>query len=313
MKMTLDEVSKNAQQQLNQALKDKPKFSLDLDIAAPKITIPTDFFPDGKNQCKLLVDLGYLTLQTEEEGAADATQEELDLYMRFRIWLSDVSAFLVDGDFSWHKNYNMDATAGKLRLTDKESWEEGTWNGSGGLKSLAGEISVNGVNGGDVKIENGAGAIKIYEKSESGKCNSDVGFNFWPVLEKTGMAVALQQICVPHSLYASTRVAVRVPSLGFQFSPARFHRLMQVLKVFQSSPDDAEDSSIRPWDPADFEGQMSVLSWKVREKQSLDIRILAHISQRAEYELYAHPIICGHMVRQPHGFHHSLLLEVVLY
>jgi len=88
---------------------------------------------------------------------------------------------------------------------------------------------------------------------------------------------------------------------------------MQVLKVFQSSPDDAEDSSIRPWDPADFEGQISVLSWKVREKQSLDIRILAHISQRAEYELYAHPIICGHMVRQPHGFHHSLLLEVVLY
>jgi hypothetical protein len=41
------------------------RFSLDLDIAAPKITIPTDFFPDGKNQCKLLVDLGYLTLQTE--------------------------------------------------------------------------------------------------------------------------------------------------------------------------------------------------------------------------------------------------------
>jgi hypothetical protein len=65
LQMTLDEVSKNAQQQLNQALKDKPKFSLDLDIAAPKITIPTDFFPDGKNQCKLLVDLGYLTLQTE--------------------------------------------------------------------------------------------------------------------------------------------------------------------------------------------------------------------------------------------------------
>jgi hypothetical protein len=114
--------------------------------------------------------------------------------MRFRIWLSDVSAFLVDGDFSWHKNYNVDATAGKLCLTDKESREEGTWNGSGGLKSLAGEISVNGVNDGDVKIENGAGAMKIYEKSESGKCNSDVGFNFWPVLEKTGMAVALQQV-----------------------------------------------------------------------------------------------------------------------
>lgn len=73
------------------------------------------------------------------------------------------------------------------------------------------------------------------------------------------------QICVPHPQYPSTRVAVRLPSLGFQFSPARYHRLMQVMKVFQnSSSDDGESSSVHPWEPSDFEGQVSVLAWKVR-------------------------------------------------
>jgi hypothetical protein len=36
-----------------------------LDIAAPKIIILSDFYPDGKEQSKLLLDLGHLTLQTE--------------------------------------------------------------------------------------------------------------------------------------------------------------------------------------------------------------------------------------------------------
>ena len=41
------------------------RFSLQLDIAAPKVIIPSDFYPDGKQQSKLLLDLGHLTLQTE--------------------------------------------------------------------------------------------------------------------------------------------------------------------------------------------------------------------------------------------------------
>jgi vacuolar protein sorting-associated protein 13A/C len=78
--------------------------------------------------------------------------------------------------------------------------------------------------------------------------------------------VCTQQICVPHPKYPSTRVAIRLPSLGFQFSPARYHRLMQVINVFSSQSskggNDNGTSSIRPWDPADFEGPLSVLSWK---------------------------------------------------
>lgn len=41
------------------------RFSLDLDIAAPKITIPTDFCPDNTRATKLLLDLGNLIIRTQ--------------------------------------------------------------------------------------------------------------------------------------------------------------------------------------------------------------------------------------------------------
>ena len=40
------------------------RFFLDLDIAAPKVAIPTDFYPDGQHQCKMFLDLGYFSIKT---------------------------------------------------------------------------------------------------------------------------------------------------------------------------------------------------------------------------------------------------------
>lgn len=39
-------------------------FLLDLDIDAPKVVIPTEFYPDGKHQCKLFLDLGHFKIMT---------------------------------------------------------------------------------------------------------------------------------------------------------------------------------------------------------------------------------------------------------
>lgn len=75
------------------------------------------------------------------------------------------------------------------------------------------------------------------------------------------MILRLQQIKVHNPLHPSTRVAVRVPSLGFHFSPARYHRLMQVVKIFEDD-DDNNSKPLRPWDQADFEGWLSLLTWK---------------------------------------------------
>lgn len=38
---------------------------MDLDIAAPKITIPTDFYPDSVHPTKLLIDLGKLVIRSQ--------------------------------------------------------------------------------------------------------------------------------------------------------------------------------------------------------------------------------------------------------
>jgi len=117
LQSTVNEVSKNAQQQLNDALKNKPKFSLDLDIAAPKVTIPTNFYPDGQHQCKMFLDLGYFTIKTlPEDGSIDNSSEENQLYMRFRMGLTDISAFLVDGDFDWRKQYVVSSKTGRLQV-----------------------------------------------------------------------------------------------------------------------------------------------------------------------------------------------------
>jgi len=77
-------------------------------------------------------------------------------------------------------------------------------------------------------------------------------------------APSVAQIQLESPLYPSTRMAIRVPSLGFHFSPARYHRLMEILKIFQDSDSENSTSDLEHlWDQADFEGWSSLLTWKV--------------------------------------------------
>ncbi|XP_073111690.1 uncharacterized protein [Elaeis guineensis] len=200
VQMTIDGVKRTAQQQVTRALKDQSRFLLDLDIAAPKITIPTKFFPDDVHATKLLLDLGNLMLRTQDYWGCDSSEEK-DMYLQFNLVLSDVSAFLVDGDYCWSETpIDMDI-------------------------------------------------------------NQQNNNSFLPVIEKCGIVLKLQQIQSENPLYPSTRLAVRLPSLGFHFSPARYHRLMQVAKIFQEEDGMSPDVTL-PWNQADFEGWLSVLTWK---------------------------------------------------
>ncbi|VVA93348.1 unnamed protein product [Arabis nemorensis] len=202
---TIDEVRRTAQQGMTRALKDHSRFLLDLDIAAPKITIPTEFRPDDHRSTKLLLDLGNLVIRSQDDHKHELS-EEMDMYLQFDLILSDVSALLVDGDYSWKQ------------LTSKRS-------------------------------------------SGSGK---ESRATFLPVIDKCGVLLKFQQIRQPNPSYPSTRIAVRLPSLGFHFSPARYHRLMQVAQIFQTKEDESSHI-LRPWEEADFEGWLSILSWKGRE------------------------------------------------
>ncbi|KAK8950501.1 hypothetical protein KSP40_PGU008211 [Platanthera guangdongensis] len=199
VQMTIDGVRRTAQQQVTQALRERSRFLIDLDISAPKITIPTNFYPDDHYATKLLLDLGNLILCTEDYWNSDSSEENA-MYFQFSLILNDVSAFLIDGDYHWKEN-PIDVSACQAKFC-----------------------------------------------------------NFFPVLDKCGIALKFQQIHSENPLYPSMRAAVRLPSLGFHFSPARYHRLLQIAKLFQdegSSPDVPQ-----PWNQADFEGWLSVLTWK---------------------------------------------------
>ncbi|KAL8266737.1 hypothetical protein R6Q59_004081 [Mikania micrantha] len=201
VQLTIDEVKRSAQQQVNRALKDHARFFLDLDIAAPKIIIPTEFSPDSFHSTKLLLDLGNLIIRTQDDD--DVSRYETDIYLQFGLVLSDVSAFFVDGDYHWSQH------------------------------SLKGSV-------------------------RSSQSNI---VSYLPVIDKCGVTLKLQQIRSEDPSFPTTRLAVRLPFLGFHFSPARYHRLMQIAKIFQGEDSGTEDL-IRPWDQADFEGWLSVLSWK---------------------------------------------------
>lgn len=70
------------------------------------------------------------------------------------------------------------------------------------------------------------------------------------------------QIRSPVASFPSTRLSVRLPSMGFHFSPARYHRLMQIAKIFQGEDGNRSDV-VQPWDQSDLEGWLYHLTWKV--------------------------------------------------
>eukprot|EP00850_Spirogloea_muscicola_P002380 SM000009S23509 [mRNA] locus=s9:423530:451441:+ [translate_table: standard] len=211
LQSTLDEVARSAQKKLSRTLKDRPKFSIDLDIAAPKVAIPTSFKADGKHETALLLDFGNFLLQTDNDAPSRTTSdEELRLYMSFKLSASDISATLVDGHYDWS-------------LLPQENQERDR----DGLSS-------------------------------SSAANST---RFLPLLDKCGTNIALQQICIPHQQYPTTRAAVLLPKLGFHFSPGRYHRLMAVVKALEGDMAAVRgENVVTPWKLADFEGELDVLT-----------------------------------------------------
>lgn len=85
----------------------------------------------------------------------------------------------------------------------------------------------------------------------------EIPWNFKLELITFGIKIRLE-----NPSYPSTRLSVRVPSLGFHFSPARYHRLMRVAKIFQEEGSENSDL-LRPWNQSDFEGWLSLLIRKV--------------------------------------------------
>ena len=134
----------------------------------------------------------------QEDGSIDDSTEEKQLYMRFHIGLKDISAFLVDGNFDWRKHYNLDSATGRLhaandtslhQLRGSESREDRGDNKSGDFEGKEGGASDN------VKeVDTNSNVSQTKGKAKREVDPGDGDLFFLPMLEKTGMTVALEQV-----------------------------------------------------------------------------------------------------------------------
>ncbi|KAG0559465.1 hypothetical protein KC19_10G107200 [Ceratodon purpureus] len=97
----LEEVTRRAQEQLQQALEQQSRFSIYLDLDAPKISIPAKTSKSDEDDTQLLLDLGHFTLHTATDNNRDVDVAKSDMYSRFSISGKEISAFVVDRDFEW--------------------------------------------------------------------------------------------------------------------------------------------------------------------------------------------------------------------
>lgn len=86
----------------------------------------------------------------------------------------------------------------------------------------------------------------------------------------THFCLLLMKIKVPHPSCPSTRISIQVPILGIHFSPARYCRLMGLLKILYGTMEtgshptvDNFQAEFAPWSPADLATDARILVWKV--------------------------------------------------
>lgn len=184
-----------------------------------------------------------------QDDAEYASPEEMGMYFQFDLVLSDVSAFLVDGDYHWSQ-----ASLNRTDCSSKSS-----------VLSFLPVIDKCGV---FLKLQQ----VIIFEflfpiLYYFYALTRHLVSTRWTSLGYEASNLAFQ-IRSQFASFPSTRLALRLPSVGVHFSPARYHRLMQVAKLFQGKEGYQADL-VCPWDQADFEGWLYHLTWKVTYFYSL--------------------------------------------
>ena len=144
-----------------------------------------------------MADLGQFALETDTAKANSLPIEEASLYECFKLQGSNISAYLVDGDFSFSALEEID---NRKAPTPEPSSEAST-------------VST---------------AMTAAIQQSEGKAQGGSAV-FIPLLERCGIAAALQAARFPHPSLPPMRLQLQVPQLRFFFSPARLGRIMRAV------------------------------------------------------------------------------------
>nr|DAD29104.1 TPA_asm: hypothetical protein HUJ06_030572 [Nelumbo nucifera] len=215
LQMKIEEVTRRAQEQFQMVLEEQSRFTLDIDIDAPKVRIPIQTCESSKCNGQFLLDFGHFTLHIKE-GQCD--EQRQGLYSRFYITGKDIAAFFMDC------SYDQKNSIGVSSIFDCQPLRSPT--------------------------------------SEDVDC-------FYALVDRCGMTVIIDQIKIPHPHYPSTRVSIQVPNLGIHFSPARYCRVQELLKLFRCTVDNTDQTmnetfqmGLVPWNPADLSTEARILVWR---------------------------------------------------
>ncbi|KAK9819963.1 hypothetical protein WJX72_004515 [[Myrmecia] bisecta] len=243
-----------AADQLAAAIKQKPKLALRLQLDAPKVALPVPATADGQGKLTLVLDFGRFVLESDRELAEKLPPEEAALYECLRLQMRDISAYLVDGDFSF--------TALEAR------------GAYAAIKDAAQQQEVLSEEGQPAEAAIGASALSkaiesaVDESEAKGAAHGGTAV-FIPLLERCGADAALQAGRFPHPRLPPLRLQLQVPRLRFFFSPARVRRVMRVVHGIMPAhgPEDASSAAAAPagqppWrTQAEFSRPVRVLEW----------------------------------------------------
>ncbi|KAL6576075.1 hypothetical protein OROHE_000546 [Orobanche hederae] len=90
---------------------------------------------------------------------------------------------------------------------------------------------------------------------------------FYSLIDRCGMAVIVDQ--VPHPNHPSTRISVKIPSLGIHFSADRYFRINELFNLFNGAMPNDEHHTVEslpaglvPWNPPYLTAEARILVWK---------------------------------------------------
>lgn len=153
-----------------------------------------------------MADLGRFVLESDKDTASSLPLEEASLYECVKLSGSNISAYLVDGDFSFAALEQLGSQKAAAPHEEEEP-----------------EVGGEAEDPPSVSTDMTAALTQAQGKALGGSAV------FIPLLERCGTSASLQAARFPHPSLPPVKLQLQVPKLRFFFSPARLGRILRAV------------------------------------------------------------------------------------